>query len=315
MNQTIRAAAVQMQAAFGDVDANLEQTDHLVRRAFNQGAEWVILPEFFTSGIGFHPAMLDAARPVDGAPARLLLDLAREFGGVVGGSFLAQRGEHVFNTFVLTGPDGIIGCHDKDQPTMFENCYYVGGSDDGVLETPVGPVGAALCWELIRTRTARRLVGRVRMVVSGACWWGIPEGAPPDHPLRAQNLALLQATPVTFARLLGVPLVFASYAGTFDAYRPPEETLLQTRPYMGETQIVDGTGTVLARMAREDGAGFVLTEVALGSVDAPRPPIPDRFWIPELPEPFLNAWTTQNEHGAAYYRDVTLPYRQGQGRA
>ena len=49
MSQTIRAAAVQMQAVFGDVDANLEQVDHLVRRAFDEGADWVILPEFFTS--------------------------------------------------------------------------------------------------------------------------------------------------------------------------------------------------------------------------------------------------------------------------
>jgi len=47
---------------------------------------------------------------------------------IVGGSFIASRsGEH-YNTFVLAMPDGSTAFHDKDQPTMWENCYYLGGS-------------------------------------------------------------------------------------------------------------------------------------------------------------------------------------------
>lgn len=55
----LRVAAVQMQPVLGDVDANLRSADMLIRRAFEQGAQWVILPEFFTSGVAFHPKMLD----------------------------------------------------------------------------------------------------------------------------------------------------------------------------------------------------------------------------------------------------------------
>jgi predicted amidohydrolase len=53
-----------MQSVMGDVDANLEKAQQLVCRAFGQGAEWVILPEMFTSAVAFHPKMLDAARPL-----------------------------------------------------------------------------------------------------------------------------------------------------------------------------------------------------------------------------------------------------------
>ena len=43
---------------------------------------------------------------------------------------------------------------------MWENCYRVGGSDDGMIDAEGVPVGAAVCWELMRTQTVRRLRGR-----------------------------------------------------------------------------------------------------------------------------------------------------------
>src|SRR5262249_56616867 len=98
----------------------------------------------------------------------LLRKLAREHNGVVGGSFLAKSGRDCFNSFLLVFPNGQYYRHDKDLPTMWEKSYYIGGSDEGVLATPAGPVGAALCWELIRSQTARRLVGKVNFVVGGS---------------------------------------------------------------------------------------------------------------------------------------------------
>jgi hypothetical protein len=51
---------------------------------------------------------------------------------------------------------------------MWENCFYVGGEDDGVLEAEGKSVGVALCWELMRSQTARRLRGRVDVVLAGS---------------------------------------------------------------------------------------------------------------------------------------------------
>lgn len=316
MNKTkLRVAAVQMQPVLGDVDANLNAAERLVQRAFEDGAQWVILPEFFTTGVAFHPNMLDAARPLEGAPLQLLQQLSRKHDGVIGGSFLAERETQVYNTFVLVFPDGTVLQHDKDQPTMWENCYYIGGSDDGVFNTPIGPVGLALCWELIRTRTVRRMLDRVNLVVSGACWWGLPDYVPADHPLHAENLNLLRSVPVTFARLLSVPVVFASQAGDFEGYKPPDEQTLQHRPFMGETQIVDGDGTILAHMSREQGEGVIVADIVSGRVDTPPLPLPDRFWIPELTPPFLSAWGDLNRFGEDYYQRVTIPYRLGTSHA
>ena len=67
MAEPIKVAAIQMCAELGDVAANLRKAEILLREALEKGAKWVILPEFFTSGVGFHPDILKAALPLDGA--------------------------------------------------------------------------------------------------------------------------------------------------------------------------------------------------------------------------------------------------------
>ena len=122
---------------------------------------------------------------------------------------------------------------------------------------------------------------------------------------------MLRATPVTLAQMLGVPVVHGSHAGDFETFRPPEELVIERRSFLGEAQIVDGYGHALARMSREDGEGVIVADIAPGVVKGTRLLIPDGFWIPEMSPSLLDAWETQNQHGQAYYQQVTLPYRRG----
>jgi len=275
---SIRVAAVQMTPKLANVEANLAKAERLVRLAFKRGARWVILPEFFTSAMAFHKDMANAIRDVNGSPAQLLRKLAREGNGFVGGSFLAWRDGEVYNSFVLALPDGRTLRHDKDYPTMLENCYYIGGSDDGVLSTPEGDVGAAVCYEFVRSKTASRLKDKVSMVIGGSCWWGMPDSAPADHPGHKWLLDELRATPARFARLLGVPVIHASHAGHFVGLDWPGKPVRFSSSYLGETQIVTGRGEILARLTREQGEDIITADVTLGqALGSERPPIPARF--------------------------------------
>jgi predicted amidohydrolase len=300
-----------MAAELGNVDANLAKAERLVRVAFERGANWVILPELFSSGNAFHPEMARATRAIDGQPAELLRDLARQGNATVGGSFLAWRDGNVYNSFVLALPDGSVQRHDKDYPTFWENCYYVGGSDDGVLPTPQGNVGAALCWEFIRSRTAARLKGKVGMVVGGSGWWAARDGVPPDDPARKLNLEIMKATPGRFARMLGVPVVHAAHAGDFVGQSWPEQGGTYPSHYLGEAQIVDGRGRVLARMSREEGEGVITADISFGSIADEPEVIPDRYWIAEFPEEVYRRWESALKTGHEYYLSTTLPYVKG----
>jgi predicted amidohydrolase len=136
--RSVRAAAIQMTAALGDVSANLAQAEQLVRAALSKDAELIVLPEMFSSAMGFHDDVLKSIRPIDGAPKQLMHKLAREGRALVGGSFLARDGDDVFNSFLMVSPDGSYARHDKDHPTLWENCYYRPGNDDGVLPHHTG---------------------------------------------------------------------------------------------------------------------------------------------------------------------------------
>lgn len=99
-----------MESVLGDVSANLAMAEKLVDDAAGSGAEWITLPEFFTSGMGFDPSLADAALPPDGAATELLLRLAKRHHAKVGGSFLCRDHDgHVRNAYFLATPEGIAG--------------------------------------------------------------------------------------------------------------------------------------------------------------------------------------------------------------
>lgn len=307
---TLNVAAIQMNPKLADVDANLAQAHQLLKEAARRGARWILLPEMFTTAAAFHEDMIKASRPVDGAPARLLRDVARESNAVVGGSFLAQDRDGVHNSFLLAFPDGAVHRHDKDLPTYWETCYYQGGRDDGVLETSEGPVGVALCWEMVRSDTAKRLLGKVKMLLAGSTWWTLPEEAPSDHPLRAVNLEMLQQAPSRLARMLGVPVAHASHAGPFAGFDSPELPDVPYRSaYLGETAIIDHRGRQLARLGLAQGAGVITADIVIPDNPAPTQGIPERFWLPEqMPQEWKDAWERWFERGEDYYQTVTLAY-------
>ncbi|MDY6965797.1 MAG: carbon-nitrogen hydrolase family protein [Halobacteriota archaeon] len=297
----IKVAAVQMNAKLGDIDANMKKAEGLIEEAFSEGAKWVIVPEFFTTAMAYHPSLLKGSLPFEGPALKMLRDLAMKHDGFVGGSFVASKDGDCYNTFVLAMPDGSYATHDKDQPTMWENCYYVGGGDDGIIDTPDARVGVAMCWEFVRSRTPKRLIGKIDLLVGGSCWWTVPRLPILKRYLQNldnRNLEIMIDTP---SRMLGVPVIHAAHAGDLDGDFPLLPGIPYLSFYLGETQIVDADGNILARLKREDGDGIITAELELGSRN-PTEEIPRKFWIPRLPLFFRIAWMYMNLHGRSYYK-------------
>ena len=298
----IKVAAIQMCAALADVSVNLHKAENLIKEAALQGAKLIVLPEFFTSACAFHPDMKKAILPIEGEGTQLLKSLSKKYGVNIGGSFISSYGSNNFNSFVLAKPNEDIGIHNKDIPTMWESCYYIGGNDDGVLQTELGPIGVALCWEMLRAQTAKRLLNKVQLVVSGSCWWNLPDSASSKFdPIRRKSLELLREAPVTFAKLLGVPIIHAGHAGDFIGFAAPSEKKHYISHYLGESVIVDAQGHVLSHMTREDGEGIIYADITIKLECKPSMTMPDSYWIPNMPDVFLEEWEKLNKFGAQYY--------------
>ncbi len=306
-SQRTRVAAVQMEARVADLAYNVDQAFALVDEALRKQATIIALPEFFTTQIVYDERLFACSLSVDNPVLARLAEKARRHGVVIGGSYLEMRGCDVFNTYVLVEPDGSVHRHCKDLPTMVENAFYTGGDDDGYMQTEIGEIGAAVCWEMIRTNTVHRLRGRVDLLMTGSHWWGEP-GWKCSMPLREQtdryNSALMSETPRTLARLIGAPLVHAGHAGPLEGrflLLPGSEASVVTKTRLvGESQIIDETGEIVARRRGDQGAGVVVADIALGRV-APALPVPKRFWIPKLPLAFKGLWWHQNVCGKSAY--------------
>ncbi|WP_081290402.1 carbon-nitrogen hydrolase family protein [Mycobacterium asiaticum] len=299
----MRCAAIQVEAVPADVDANLAATERLIEEAVSAGAQTIALPEFFTTGVGFWPELADAALPPDGKATELLLNLARRHEVMIGGSLLIRDADgNVRNAYLLVTPDGVAGRHDKDLPTMWENAFYIGGHDDGIIEVGTMTVGAAVCWELMRTQTVRRLRGRIDLAMTGSGWWSIPDWWPRAgfRRMEVRNAATAQRAAASFAGYVGAPVLHAAHAGELNC-RMPWLPVGYAGRFEGGTMIVAADGTVLAGRERSQGEGFVVAEVKVGR----REPIlnaPNGFWLHPRGALPAAVWHYQRLHGRRYYR-------------
>ena len=297
----MKVAAIQLEPVIGGVDANLASCERLADEAGGAGAEWILLPEFFTTGMGFLPELADKSLPPDGAACDLLLRLAGRHGAKVGGSFLCRDDDgEVRNAFFLAGPSGLIGRHDKDLPTMWENCWYVGGSDDGVLAVDEMKVGVSLCLEFLRTQTVRRLRG-VDLVVGGSFTWQLPGYWPRllgREEIRRREADRMQWSP-PFARFVGAPVVEAAHCGRLDSR--DQLSPFRWRCALGNgAKICAADGTVIAARGHDEGPGFVIAEIEPGAVE-PLDELPDRFWIQPIGAIWTGSWHLQRLLGRRWY--------------
>ena len=253
---------------------------------------------------------------------------------------------NVFNTFVLASPTGNVYTHDKDFPTFdIESAVYAGGEDDEFVKELSGQVtvaskqpvpsrpqniksgvftlgsgmnvGAALCWEQCRYRTARRLTGRVDLVLAASSW---PFVSPDSDISRANPDAgqgalaageTIREAPRRLARLVGAPVVHASLVGeTWSSAGSVlgGEAVLR---FSGESQVTDAHGRTLARRSYAEGEGLVVAEVETRRVE-PSEPIPSNaFWTPEVGLRSQQAWAVSGAAGREAYLNTTRPRRNG----
>ena len=83
----------------------------------------------------------------------------------------------VYNEYEGKGLFGLNG-QLTIQPEYQRHYIYNDGDENNVLETPIGNIGVAICWEQIRYNTLKRMAGKVDFILGLSCWWGFSENDP-----------------------------------------------------------------------------------------------------------------------------------------
>lgn len=167
-NMKVCAAVVQAAPVVFDREATVAKVRKLTAEAAEKGAQIVVFPEAFVSG---YPKGLDfgarvGSRTIEGrkmfrryfeSAVELPSPAAEELGAVARDhavhlviGVIERDGGTLYCTVLFYGPSGeLMGKHRKLMPTAMERLVW--GMGDGstmpVFETPVGRLGAVICWE------------------------------------------------------------------------------------------------------------------------------------------------------------------------
>lgn len=306
----VKISAIQPHLKVGAVDNNLQRIEGLIRDAYQSDQpDIIVLPEAMTSPNVYAAQNRYVPQTLDGSALRFMRNLAQELNIILSGGFLCTRGQHAYGTYVLVEPDGTTHLHDKDIPTAWEHHFYKGGSDDGVIDcaTLNCKVGLMSGWEWARFATAQRVrQAGVKLVLGGMCWYSMPTNwyglagrwMRKEHDIYKQQS---YALPQQVARLTGVPVVHAAHVGAVRCKTPLLPWVNWETEMVGETQICNQEGLILARLSMQDGEGFISASVEL-TTPKPLDAIQHRYWIPDMTATSSAAWHLGNIHGDMSYR-------------
>jgi predicted amidohydrolase len=135
-----------MQVVGGDKQTNLRRAEAMIGQAARAGAAIVVLPEAMTLGWTHNSARTDADTIPEGIACRTLSQAARGHHLYVCAGVIERKGNQIFNSALLIGPDGeLLAHHRKLNELHFAHELYGLGDRLQVTETPFGRVGVMIC--------------------------------------------------------------------------------------------------------------------------------------------------------------------------
>ncbi len=182
MELKIPVAVVQAAPVLFDTERSLQKLAAFSADAAKGGAKLVVFPEAFIAGypkghdfgvsVGIRSTpgrddfrrLCESAIDVPGPASEFIGNVAREHGIHLVVGVIEKDGGTLYCTALMFAPDGNLhGKHRKLMPTAMERVIW--GQGDGstlpVVPTPLGNLGAVICWEnyLPLLRTARYAKG------------------------------------------------------------------------------------------------------------------------------------------------------------
>lgn len=176
-----KVAAIQM-VSTPVVEENIESARRLIAQATQQGAELVLLPEYWPSiGTSDREKLAQAEEPGAGPIQEFMSDMAKAHGiWLIGGtlSLVAPVDNKVLNTTLVYDTQGkAVSRYDKIHLFSFasgkeaydESAYICGGDEVVSFEAPFGRVGLTVCYDL-RFPELFRAFGECALIVVPAAF-------------------------------------------------------------------------------------------------------------------------------------------------
>lgn len=251
-----------------DVELNLKNHIAQIEEAAKAGAKLIVFPEISLQGYPpdltrLYPerikAAYDNAESVpDGPHVLALAERAKELGVYViyGLNELGNSPGVIYNTMVLTGPEGHVGSYRKVHVGITEQLTWRKGNDWPVFETEIGRIGMLICYDKMWPESTRELMLRgADILVMSTAWPMLFGEQDPDTNIFAELYRIYdRARAAENSRWF----VSSNFAGELGGAN-----------FVGLSQIVDPLGRVVATTgALKPGIAIADVDIAEGIAEA-----------------------------------------------
>jgi predicted amidohydrolase len=263
MPETFRVACLQMQTG-NDLEANLDTVRRMTRTAAENGARFVLTPEYALMMDGSGRIMRERALEADGTPALPNLQaLAKELSVwiLVGSLTLKTSADRIANrSYLIAADGGVVASYDKihmfdvtlpDGKVIRESSAYCPGERATIADTPWGRIGLTVCYDLRFPHLYRALAK------AGARYLTIPSSFQRATG-KVHWHTLIKARAIENACFVFAPAMCGEHPGNRTSY--------------GHSLIVDPWGDVLADGG--DQPGVVYADIDPARVDRVRSMLP-----------------------------------------
>ena len=269
----IKVAAVQMSCS-RKVSENIEKADRLVRKAAQEGAKVILLPELFERQYFCQERRYEYyayAKPVpENDAVEHFKKLAAELEVVLPISFYERDINVLYNSCAVIDADGEIRgvyrkTHIPDDHYYQEKFYFTPGNTGFmVFDTRYIRLGIGICWDQWFPETARALV------IKGAQLIMYPTAIGSEPVLGTDSMPHWQRTMQGHAAANIVPVVAANRHGR-ERVEPCAENGGQSSElvFYGSSFITDETGAVVAQAGR-DADEVITADIDPQEADAAR---------------------------------------------
>jgi len=230
----MRVGYYQNNPEFGKVADNLDRITAALETA---EADLLVLPELCASGYQFVSIAeaLHLSEPVpDGPTTTQLLKLAKRKHMVIVAGLPERSGSVCYNSAVVVGPQGFIGCYRKTHLFFEETLFFTPG-DTGfhVWDIGAAKIGVMVCFDWYYPESARTLALKGADIIC--------------HP---SNLVLPNCPDSMPVRCLENRVFAITCNRTGSEARQGKERLI----YIGSSEIVSPRGAILHRAPRDQEA-------------------------------------------------------------
>lgn len=197
LENQVRVSCIQMDVKLKDKTHNLNRAVELTEEACRNNASLVIFPELFSSGYTFYNRedVYSFAEAIpSGQTTKTVCELSKENNVYIVCSLIEQEGCNLYNTAILTGPEGYIGKYRKLH-LCGDEIFWMEPGNLGipVFHTRIGRIAMLICLDGFYPETYRICALQGADIICVPTNWSHVKALPPPYKTMGPTLTMAAA--------------------------------------------------------------------------------------------------------------------------